>query len=90
MPEVLAEADWGERERAHRARVERFLARNGPGAGESHPVWGFLFTYYRPKPRQLRRFHPGCGVVLAGSRADRYLGWSGYGVHPAGVTVTEA
>jgi hypothetical protein len=51
-------------------------------------VWDFLFTYYSLRPRQLRRWHPGFGVVLAGSAARLYLGRSGYGEVPGGVAVT--
>ena len=52
-------------------------------------MWDFLFRYYRLRPAQLRRWHPGYGVVLGGDAARRkYLGRSGYGAHPAGTTVT--
>jgi hypothetical protein len=33
--------------------------------GVKHPVEDFLFTYYSHRPAQLRRWHPGAGVVLA-------------------------
>ena len=92
---VLAEADWTTREQAYRGRVEEFLEPHlqRTRAGEAHPVWDFLFRYYSLRPRQLRVWHPGFGVVLGGpdSTASRdYLGRTGYGHHPAGVTVTEA
>ena len=32
-----------------------------------HPVHDFLFTYYSQRPAQLRRWHPGYGVALAGA-----------------------
>ena len=35
--------------------------------GEKHPVDDFLFTYYSHRPAQLRRWHPGAGVDLAGA-----------------------
>jgi hypothetical protein len=65
--EVLSEAAWRERARAHEARVDALLAphlerRRG---GLKHPVHDFLFTYYSFRPAQLRRWHPGHGVVLA-------------------------
>ncbi len=90
---VLAEADWTTRERAHRRRVDEFLAPHLRRAqiGEPHPVWDFLFQYYSLRPRQLRVWHPGFGVVLSGgdsAAATGYLGRTGYGPHPAGVTVT--
>ena len=86
---LLAETDWTTRERAHRRLVEEFLAPHLERAqtGEPHPVWDFLFQYYSLRPRQLRVWHPGFGVVLGGA-ARRYLNRTGYGPHPAGVTVT--
>ena len=55
-------------------------------------MWDFLFRYYSLRPRQLRVWHPGFGVVLggpdgaaAGATSDR----TGYGPHRAGVTVTD-
>jgi hypothetical protein len=88
---VLGEAVWIHREREHRDRVDRFL---GPHlrrarAGEAHPVWDFLFRYYRLRPRQLRVWHPGFGVTLAGNAARRYLGRSGYGSRGDGVAVAD-
>jgi hypothetical protein len=90
---LLAEADWTARERAYRRRVEQFLAPHlmRAQAGEPHPVWDFLFRYYSLRPRQLRVWHPGFGVVLGGpesTAARHYLERAGYGPHPAGVTVT--
>ncbi|MGV0746393.1 hypothetical protein [Mycolicibacterium sp. XJ870] len=88
--QFLAESDWTAAERHHRARVESFLAPHlrRQERGEPHPVWDFLFTYYSLRPRQLRRWHPGFGVVLGGESARRYLNASGYGPCRDGVTVT--
>ena len=90
---LLAEADWTTREQAHRRRVEEFLGPHLHRAqtGQAHPVWDFLFRYYSLRPRQLRVWNPGFGVVLGGpdsGAARRYLGRTGYGPHPAGVTVS--
>ncbi|MGX9792041.1 3-methyladenine DNA glycosylase [Mycobacterium sp. MMS18-G62] len=89
---VLDEADWIERAHDYRQRadavVEPHLRRMR--TGETHPVWDFLFTYYSLRPRQLRIWHPGFGVVLGGDSARRYLGRGGYGPHHAGVTVTRS
>lgn len=91
---VLAEAVWSARDRAHRLRVERFLTSHQSRAQtgeEAHPVWDFLFRYYSLRPRQLRVWHPGFGLVLGGpdgTAARHYLRRTGYGPHPAGVTVT--
>nr|WP_205863719.1 3-methyladenine DNA glycosylase [Planosporangium mesophilum] len=65
----MSESEWRERSAAHTARVDAWvgphLARRR--AGVRHPVEDFLFTYYSYRPAQLRRWHPGAGVVLAGA-----------------------
>ncbi|HEX7428977.1 MAG TPA: 3-methyladenine DNA glycosylase, partial [Mycobacterium sp.] len=88
---VLAEADWTTSEQAYRFRVDRFLEPHlrRAQAGQAHPVWDFLFRYYSLRPRQLRVWHPGFGVVLGGDAARHYLGRTGYGPDPAGVAVTD-
>jgi hypothetical protein len=85
---VLDERDWTGLEQRHRERVDRVLRAFRAPDGRSHPVWDFLWTYYSLRPRQLRIWHPGFGVVLAGDSAARYLSRSGYGRAPAGVTMT--
>jgi hypothetical protein len=72
---VLDEADWGQRARLYSKRVDELVAPHlrGRTAGEPHPVWDFLFTYYSLRPRQLRVWHPGFGVVLRGRSARSYL-----------------
>lgn len=86
---VLAESHWQELARAHHTRADEFLEPHltRRRAGESHPVFDFLFTYYSLRPRQLRVWHPGYGVVLAGASAHRYLDRAGYTRHADGVTV---
>ena len=85
---LLDESAWKRREHAHGERVGQFLEAHRTQPGQAHPVWDFLFTYYSLRPRQLRVWHPGFGVVLAGESARRYLDRSGYGRSPGGVTVT--
>jgi hypothetical protein len=87
---VLDEQYWTEREHRHRDRVDGFLTPHlhRQERGECHPVWDFLFTYYSLRPRQLRRWHPGFGVVLGGPAARRYLGAGGYGSYRGGVGVS--
>ena len=87
---LLDEANWIAREQRHHERVERFVRPHLQRArtGEAHPVWDFLFTYYRLRPRQLRVWHPGFGVVLGGESARRYLGRSGYVHHSDGITAS--
>jgi hypothetical protein len=77
--EVLSEEVWRARAAAHAARVDALVAPHLARRrhGEKHPVHDFLFTYYSQRPAQLRRWHPGWGVALAG--AGEYAGLKGYG-----------
>ena len=70
---VLDATEWRARRAAHEARVDAWLAPHlaRRQAGEKHPVEDFLFTYYSFRPAQLRRWHPGAGVVLADGEADK-------------------
>jgi hypothetical protein len=88
--DALDESVWVRHAHAHRDRVDAFCAphRARRRTGRPHPVWDFLFTYYSLRPRQLRCWHPGFGVVLSGQQSREYLGRSGYGPVPGGVTVT--
>ena len=65
--EVLSGPQWRARRAAHQARVDGWIAahRDRRRVGHKHPVEDFLFTYYSSRPRQLRRWHPGAGVLLA-------------------------
>ena len=89
---VLDEPTWHARRAAHEARVDGWLAghRERRSRGREHPVEDFLFEYYNQRPYQLRRWHPGHGVVLAGGSAQELLGWRGYRAVADGVTVDTA
>ena len=78
--EILAEAEWRARQRAHEERVRAWTDPHQARAsrGEKHPVYDFLFTYYAFRPAWLRRWHPGPDVVLAGEAAREFLHWSEY------------
>ncbi|MFE9578031.1 3-methyladenine DNA glycosylase [Nocardia sp. NPDC006044] len=75
---VLPEDRWRAQAAEHLTRVDQlvgpYVARRA--AGSSHPVIDFLFTYYGHKPAQLRRWHPGFGIGMAGAR--EYDGARGY------------
>lgn len=77
---AVAPAQWLPRVRAHEERVaayaDPYLKRRS--SGRKHPVEDFLFTYYTQKPGQLRRWHPGAGVVLTGAEAAERVGWKYY------------
>ena len=69
----LSFQEWLTLELAHQARAEALteahLARRS--RHERHPVEDFLWTYYSVKPAELRRWHPGAGVVLEFGGEDR-------------------
>ena len=90
--QVLAEEEWTARRAAHEARIDAYVAPHlaRREAGVKHPVHDFLFTYYSQRPAQLRRWHPGYGVVLAGPAATAYSGLKGYAVTADGAVAVTA
>ncbi len=86
---VLPEAGWLARRQAHEQRVaawtEPHQARTA--RGEKHPVYDFLFEYYRFRPSWLRRWHPGPDVVLEGEAAREFLRWPEYHAVDGGVAL---
>lgn len=78
MAHRLTQDEWRPLETAHHARVDAVTAAHlsrRQGA-RKHPVEDFLFSYYMHSPAQLRRWHPGLGVVLEG--AEDRDGWTFY------------
>jgi hypothetical protein len=77
---VIPAEEWQAHRAAHEERVDAWTGPHLDRArrGEKHPVHDFLFTYYRFRPAQLRRWHPGFGVVLAGAPAREFLTLRGY------------
>ena len=63
---------WQPLAAAHAERADALTAgwRARRQSGQAHAIEDFLFTYYPTKPAALRRWHPGPGVVLAGSAND--------------------
>ena len=84
VPRVrLDRTTWSRRAEAHAERADALTAehRARQARREKHPVHDFLFTYYGYKPGQLRRWHPGAGVVL--EDAPERAGWRWYSPAPA-------
>ncbi|HIZ99243.1 MAG TPA: 3-methyladenine DNA glycosylase, partial [Candidatus Janibacter merdipullorum] len=80
MPSMtLSRGEWTARARAHEEAVDALtaghLARRR--RGERHPVEDFLFEYYAHRPGQLRRWHPGPGLLLEDA-ADPFAERRGY------------
>ncbi len=89
---ILSEPEWWERRRLHEQRVLVWI---GPhqarsGRGEKHPVYDFLFEYYRFRPSWLRRWHPGPDLVLQGDTAREFLRWPEYHKTAGGVALNPA
>jgi hypothetical protein len=80
VDEYLDEAAWHSLERAHQERIDSttaaYLERRKHAT--KHPVDDFLFVYYSYRPAQLRRWHPGIGVRLAGESARERADWKYY------------
>ncbi|RKR90671.1 hypothetical protein BDK92_5050 [Micromonospora pisi] len=88
---VLDATTWQARRAAHERRADAWLAPHlrRRRDGVRHPVEDFLFTYYSHRPAQLRRWHPGAGVVLADADPEEF--GRDYLATSAGVTLdTEA
>ena len=77
---VLEQSAWEALEAHHADRVDTATAghRARRQSGTAHPVEDFLFTYYPFKPSQLRRWHPGPGVLLQGAARQERGGWRYY------------
>jgi hypothetical protein len=88
----LGEVAWRERQRAHELRVTAWTEPHQSRAarGEKHPVYDFLFEYYRFRPSWLRRWHPGPEVLLEGPAAREFLRWPEYREVPGGVALNPA
>ncbi|WP_431841376.1 3-methyladenine DNA glycosylase [Calidifontibacter indicus] len=80
MNRLLDEPTWRNRAEVHEQRVDDAVADHihRRDRGLKHPIDDFLFQYYSYKPSQLRVWHPGVGVDLAG--ADERAGWAFYRV----------
>lgn len=87
---VLPATEWAALQAAHQRRIDDLvrphLARRRAAA--AHPVEDFLFTYYSYRPAQLRRWHPGAGVILEGD--PPHARWKGYVRTVEGTTVDPA
>jgi hypothetical protein len=78
MAHRMTQDTWRPLEAAHHARIDAVTAGHlgRRRDARTHPVEDFLFTYYMHSPNQLRRWHPGIGVVLEG--ATRRADWKFY------------
>ncbi|GIJ00547.1 hypothetical protein CLV28_1256 [Sediminihabitans luteus] len=63
---------WTEHARDHADRADALTAvrRAAQARGEKHAIEDFLYTYYPTRVAQLRRWHPGAGVVLTADPSD--------------------
>lgn len=84
----LSSDEWRALEAAHQRRADALTAqhRERQSRGERHPIEDFLWTYYSVKPRELRRWHPGAGVILECAGEDRE-NWRHYTSTGDGVSV---
>jgi len=66
VPRTLPLHDWQPRAHAQRERAARWTQpyRDRRARGTMHPIYDFLFLYYRFAPTQLEHWHPGLGITL--------------------------
>ncbi|WPJ96445.1 hypothetical protein SH580_01855 [Coraliomargarita algicola] len=64
--QTLTSSEWQSLAAQHRQRAEEWTVpyRARRASGQMHPIYDFLFIYYRNKPSQLEAWHPGYGVGL--------------------------
>ena len=91
---VREAAQWCPDAATHAARADALTAghRERRAAGERHPIDDFLYDYYGTRPGQLRRWHPGAGVVLrpaAGEPPAEHASWRWYGVDDGGAVTLD-
>jgi hypothetical protein len=85
----MTRSEWEAAEAAHHARVDAATSAHlrRREDGRRHPVEDFLFTYYSHRPAQLRRWHPGPGVVLEGAAGMPRASWRFYRAEGDGVVL---
>lgn len=75
-PFVLTPAEWRARAQAHLERVQRWTRprRERRSRQEAHPVYDFLFQYYKYSAAKLEAWHPGPneGVVDTPEARERF------------------
>lgn len=79
MVHAIDPSTWRALESAHQDRADALMSghRARKAAGEKHPIEDFLWTYYSVKPSDVRRWHPGAGIILEGA-ADERAEWKYY------------
>ena len=86
---VLAADVWLPRAASHAEAADALTAayRDRRSRGERHAVDDFMYDYYGVKPSHLRRWHPGPGVVLAGTpeQTATHASWRWYRTVDGGV-----
>ncbi|WP_115684653.1 3-methyladenine DNA glycosylase [Corynebacterium senegalense] len=89
METELTRPQWLRAAAEHEDRAARWVRPHleRRRAGQKHPVWDFLFDYYRLRPSQLSRWHPGLGTALLDATtapASPTSGWRDYRVDEHG------
>ena len=88
----MSRSEWEAAQAVHHARVDAATAAHlhRRADGRRHPVEDFLFTYYSHRPAQLRRWHPGPGVLLEGAAGLPRATWKHYRVEADAVVLDAA
>lgn len=88
---VLSKDNWQNLELAHRSRAEKWTVpyRKRRDSSNLHPIYDFLFIYYRNKPSHLEAWHPGIGVGLEDAPLGEAFKKTHYWVN-GGITLLDA
>lgn len=85
---IIPESLWTKWESSHHQYCAELLAgyKKTRDSGRIHPIFHFLFTYYRASPGKLATWSPGMGYLLENAHLSRsYLRtpsrWNGYSLH---------
>lgn len=81
--ELLCEAEWRARAAAQLASAEQWTQpyRDRRARGEIHPVYDFLFIYYRSPPSLLETWHPTLDQALQASAPQPSFNLKHYSQH---------
>jgi hypothetical protein len=73
MNQQLQQEEWRASAQNHFERVSKWTApyRRRRASRKLHPIYDFLFIYYRIKPAHLEAWHPPFGVALTGASEER-------------------
>jgi len=89
MVRRLPEASWRKQKARHALEIGPWLEAHAKrrAAGSKHPVYDFMFEYYRHRPARLKEWSPGVDVLLEGAKRDDVFGHCAWRFNEEGALV---